>query len=106
MVTALDAVILHCKLACHYMPQKAAQIYQDSLVAKFKNADSITYLGINRRTNQMYIKNKVKFEDLDCPTLERIVKSNYYIMANVPVPRDKLVNLLSDLDKDYENGYR
>lgn len=106
MVTALDAVILHCKLACHYMTLKAAQAYHDSLVEKFKDADTITYLGINRRTNQMFIRNKVKFEDLDVVTLERIVKSNYYIMANVPVPRDYLVNLLSDLERDYENGYR
>lgn len=106
MVTALDAVILHCKLACHYMPLKAAQAYHDSLIEKFKDADTITFLGINRTTRQMFIRNKVKFEDLDIVTLQRIVKSNYYIMANVPVPRDYLVNLLTDLERDYENGYR
>lgn len=106
MVTALDAVILHCKLACHYMTPTTAQAYLDSLVEKFKNADSITYFGINRTTHQMYIKNKVKFEDLDCSTLKRIVKSNYYIMANYSLPADKLVSLLSNLERDYENGYR
>ena len=106
MVTALDAVILHCKLACHYMTQNAAQAYHDSLVEKFKNADSITYFGINRTTHQMYIRNKVKFEDLDVVTLQRIVKSNYYIMGNVPLPHDYLINLLSNLESDYENGYR
>ena len=106
MVTAIDAVILHCKLACHYMPTNVAQAYHDNLIEKFKNADCITYFGLNRRTNQMYIRNKVKFEDLDCSTLKRIVKSNYYIMANYPIPRDKLVNLISYLERDYENGYR
>ena len=88
------------------MTPNAAQAYHDSLVEKFKNADSITYFGINRTTHQMYIKNKVKFEDLDCSTLKRIVKSNYYIMGNVPLPHDYLINLLSNLESDYENGYR
>ena len=106
MVTAIDAVILHCKLACHYMPHNVAQAYHDNLMEKFKNADSITYFGINRTTHQMYIRNKVRFEDLDCSTLKRIVKSNYYIMANYSLPADKLVSLLSNLERDYENGYR
>lgn len=88
------------------MTPTTAQAYLDSLVEKFKNADSITYFGINRTTHQMYIKNKVKFEDLDCSTLKRIVKSNYYIMANYSLPADKLVSLLSNLERDYENGYR
>lgn len=106
MVTVQDAIILHCKIAARRMPISKYQSYYNSLQKKFKDAKDLVYFGYNRKTGLMYVKTKVPFEDMTMAMLERIVKTNYYLMANTRLPPDKLLKYIKDITDKYENGYR
>lgn len=53
---------------------------------------------------KLYIKYKIRFENMDKPMLRRILKSQFYILQFYP--RSQLSTLLEEITKDYENGVR
>lgn len=106
MVTPQDAIILHCQIAARRLPLSQYQAYYNYLQQKFKDATDLVYFGYNRKTRQMYVKDKVPFEDMTVAMLERIVKANYYLMVNTRLPKYKMEIYLKELLNNYENGYR
>lgn len=53
---------------------------------------------------KLYIKYKIRFDNMDKPMLRRILKSQFYILQFYP--RSQLSTLLEEITKDYENGVR
>ena len=106
MVTPQDAIILHCQLACKRLTYSQYQAYYNHLQQKFKDATNLVYFGYNRKTRQMYVKEKVPFEDMTVAMLERIVKANYYLISNSRLPKCKMEIYLKEILNNYENGYR
>lgn len=106
MVTPQDAIILHCQLACKRLTYSQYQAYYNYLQQKFKDATNLVYFGYNRKTRQMYVKEKVPFEDMTVAMLERIVKANYYLISNSRLPKNKMEIYLKEILNNYENGYR